>query len=70
MEDANWSSMWLGLDSLFSMFPNLFVCRIIDLPKVVDLGCWLDEIWVWNLGFEYSSLPADVDQYVIDLLVL
>ena len=56
-----WEDVWIGNNSLQSLYPRLFTLSLNQGLKVNEVGEWVDAEWQWNLRwrrdrFEWESL--------------
>ena len=43
-----WEDIWLSCGALKGVFPRLFSLSLSKVAKVVELGNWIDGVWVWH----------------------
>lgn len=48
--------MWLGGNSLKSLFPLLFGLSYRPKGKVIDVGYWQEDVWRWDFHVEGDVL--------------
>jgi len=53
-EISFWEDNWLSCSALEGVFPKLFSLSSAKAAKVVELGNWSKDVWIWQLSSRRS----------------
>jgi hypothetical protein len=58
-----WSNVWIGSNTLRSIFPRLYQIFTIQNGLVNEMGQWMNGHWRWNLVWRRNLLSYEEQQY-------
>ncbi|XP_068472346.1 uncharacterized protein [Phaseolus vulgaris] len=65
-----WEDSWLSCGALKVVFPRLFSLSLAKDTKVVELGNWIDGVWVWHFVWRRSFFEWEkpLEEQLVQLL--
>lgn len=65
-----WKSLWLGIEPLSILFPDLFASTICVKDNISNTGTWSANSWIWNIRIFICSLSNRGQSQLADLSLL
>lgn len=65
-----WKYLWLGIEPLSILFPDLFASAVCVEDNVSNMGTWSANGWIWNMRIFVCNLSNRGQSQLADLSLL